>query len=291
MAEVLYREMREDELQDAVELFLVTVEDLYRRHSINLPAPPRPMVEKFYAHIYRTGIFQVAEVDGRLGAICHAVVRDSQWFLSGFWTLPSLQGRKIGRPLLERVWREGEQAGAKIFFTWSSVDTQAMATYLKMGMLPGYQILNFAGAYRNPFDVPGDYQSEPLEIQNALAIDGQVRGTRREIDHRFSLEEFKAEGRQVVRDGRAVGYYYFSSGNIGSAAWLDEKDADAVLASACRDAATGAEQIRLIALGINHAAIRFALRARLRLISYSHLLTTEPFGQMENYLPSGPSLF
>jgi GNAT superfamily N-acetyltransferase len=291
LTEALYREMREGELPEAVELFLVTVTDMYERHSIHLPAPPRPLVEKFYAHIYRTGIFQVAEVDGRLGAISHAIVRDSQWFLSGFWTLPSLQGKRIGRPLLERVWQEGARAGAKTFFTWSSVDVQAMATYMKMGMLPGYQILNFAGAHQNLVDISGGYESEPLEIQNAMEIDAQVRGARRENDHRFSLEEFKAEGRQVVRNGRAVGYYYFSNGNIGSAAWLDVKDADAVLAWACRDAASQAEQIRFIALGVNHTAIRFALSARLKLISYSHLLTTRPFGQMENYLPSGPSLF
>ena len=94
-----------------------------------------------------------------------------------------------------------------------------------------------------------------------------------------------------MREGRAIGYYYFSNGIIGSAAWLDAGDADAVLAAACHDAASQAEQIRFIALGANHAAIRFALRARLRLISYSHLLTTGPFGQMEKYLPSGPSLF
>jgi GNAT superfamily N-acetyltransferase len=288
---VVYRDLRESEMPEAVELFLTTVADMYKRHNINTPLPPRPLVEKFYDHIRRTGIFQIAEVDRRIGAICHAIVRDSQWFLSGFWTLPSWQGRAIGRPLLQRVWDAGAQAGARIFFTWSSVDMQAMATYLKMGMLPGYQILIFAGTYQNPDDVPEGYETEPLDISTAMEIDEQVRGTRREIDHRFSMEEFKAEGRQVMRGGRAVGYYYFTTGNVGSAAWLDPQDAEGVLASACCDASSQAEQIRLVALGINHAAIRFALHVGIRLASYSHLLTTGPFGQMEKYLPSGPSLF
>jgi GNAT superfamily N-acetyltransferase len=278
-------------MPEAVELFLTTVEDMYKRHNINSPMPPRLMIEKFYEHIYRTGIFQVAEVEGRIGAICHAIVRDSQWFLSGFWALPSLQGRKIGRTLLERVWQRGARAGAEIFFTWSSVDIQALAAYMKMGMLPGYQILTFAGEYQNQSDVPSGYESQPLEISNAMEIDEQVRGTRREIDHRFSLEEFKAEGRQVMRDGRAIGYYYFTGSQIGSAAWLDAKDAEGVLVYACRDASSQAAQIRFVALGVNHAAIRFALRVGLRLAAYSHLLTTAPFGQMEKYLPSGPSLF
>jgi len=278
-------------MPEAVELFLLTVADLYERHHITTPLPPRPLVEKFYEHIRRTGIFQVAEVDGRIGTICHAVVRDSQWFLSGFWTLPSLQGRAIGRPLLERVRDEGERAGAETFFTWSSVDVQAMATYMKMGMLPGYQILTFAGEYRNRLEVPKDYETEPLELRTATDIDEQIRGTGRDIDHRFSLSEFKAEGRQLTRRGRAVGYYYYVNGHIGSAAWLDAGDAEALLAAACRDASSQAEQIRLVALGVNHATIRFSLRAGLRLVAYSHLLTTAPFGQMEKYLPSGPSLF
>ncbi|HKC65608.1 MAG TPA: hypothetical protein VKB86_18345, partial [Pyrinomonadaceae bacterium] len=88
-----------------------------------------------------------------------------------------------------------------------------------------------------------------------------------------------------------VGYYYFSNGNVGSAAWLESEDAEALLESACREASNQAEQIRLMIPGVNHSAIGFALRAGLKLVSYSHLLTTEPFGQMEKYLPSGPSLF
>ncbi len=95
----------------------------------------------------------------------------------------------------------------------------------------------------------------------------------------------------MVRDGRAVGYYYFSNGTIGSAAWLEDDDAEALLESACREASEQAEQVRLMIPGVNHSAIRFALRSGLKLVSYSHLLTTAPFGQMEKYLPSGPSLF
>ena len=94
-----------------------------------------------------------------------------------------------------------------------------------------------------------------------------------------------------MREERAIGYYYFSNGNVGSAAWLEEEDAEALLESACREASKQAEQVRLMIPGPNHAAIRFALRAGLKLVSYSHLLMTGPFGQMEKYLPSGPSLF
>lgn len=103
---VTYRPVREDEMPEAVELFMTTVADLYERMNLSAPLPPRAYVEVNYEHIRRTGIFEVAEVGGRLAAVCHAVVRGPTWFLSGFWTLRALQGQKIGRPLLERVMAE-----------------------------------------------------------------------------------------------------------------------------------------------------------------------------------------
>lgn len=199
-------------MPEAVELFLTTVADLYKRHNLHSPLPPREYVEKAYDHIQRTGIFHVAEVEGKLGAICHAIVRDSLWFLSGFWTLPGLQGQKIGGLLLRRVWDEGARAGAKIFFTWSSTDLPAMATYMKMGLLPGYQTLTFAGSLRNLPETRAGYETQPLDSRAALEIDEQIRETRRETDHQFWLSEMKSEARQVVRDGRVVGYYYLIEG-------------------------------------------------------------------------------
>ncbi|HYG79100.1 MAG TPA: GNAT family N-acetyltransferase [Pyrinomonadaceae bacterium] len=289
--EVIYRPVREEELPATVELFLTTVADLYERMNTAAPLPPRGYVELNYEHIRRTGIFQVAEVDGRLAAICHAVVRDRLWFLSGFWTLPGWQGRKIGRPLLERVIDEGARLGATTFFTWSSTDLQAMATYMKTGMLPGYQTLTFAGAPRELAGERAGYETGPLDRGAALAIDERIRETRRETDHEFWQSVLKAEARQVVRAGSVVGYYYANNGTVGPAAWLDAEDADAVLESAARAASAQAEAVRLMIPGPNHAAIKFALRSGLKLSAYAHLLTTAPFGQMDKYLASGPSLF
>ncbi|MDT5062371.1 MAG: hypothetical protein QOH63_2830 [Acidobacteriota bacterium] len=288
---VEYRPVREAELPETVDLFLTTVADLRERQNLSWPLPPREGVEKVYSYIRRTGIFQVALVDGKLAAICHAVVRDHLWFLSGFWTHPTLQEQKIGSPLLRSVWNEGAQAGASLFFTWSSTDLQAMAAYMKFGMLPGYPTLTFAGTAHNLPLRNELYETNALDVSTAALIDEQVRETRREIDHHFWLSEMKSQGRQVSRDGRIVGYYYFNNGTIGPAAWLEAEDAEALMESACREASQQTEQIRLMLPGPNHAAIRFALKAGLKLAAYSHLLTTAPFGQMEKYLTSGPSLF
>ena len=292
MTAVVYRPAREAEIPETVEVFLNAVADMYARNGIKLPLPDRQHTETGYRHILRTGIFHVAEVDGQIGAICHAVVRDHLWFLSGFWTLPQLQQQKMGGALLKRVLAEGGRAGASIFFTWSSPDLTAMAVYMKNEMLPGYQILTFIGRADDlPLERAG-YEAEPLTMPTAMQLDEQVRATRREIDHRFWLFEAGQQGRQVLRDGRLVGYYYFSGhGTIGPAAWLNPQDAEALMQMACREAMGQAEQVRMMIPGINHTAIRFALRTGLRLTVYSHLLTTSPFGRMEQYLSSGPLLF
>ncbi len=174
--EVIYRPVREAEMPEAATLFLVTVADLRERLNLTTPLPPREYIELAYEHIRRTGIFQVAELDGQLAAICHAVVRDSIWFLSGFWTLPGFQGQKIGRPLLERVMDEGARAGATTFFTWSSTDLQAMATYMKTGMLPGYQALTFTGV---PGVLPGERAGyETVLLDRVEAWDAPRNGPR-----------------------------------------------------------------------------------------------------------------
>jgi GNAT superfamily N-acetyltransferase len=286
-----YRPVLEMEIGETAEIFLIACADMYARHGINAATPEHAVVELGYRHVFRTGIFHVAEVEGRIAAICHAIVRERLWFLSGFWMLPEFQRQRIGGALLKQVKDAGARAGADTFFTWSSVDQTAMAGYMKQGMLPGYQILTFAGGVRD-LPSPGDeYEVEPLLLSNATALDKGVRAAAREVDHDYWLTEAGHEGRQLVRDGRPVGYYYFHHGVVGPAAWNDAADAEALLAAACREAASHSEQLKLMIPGINHTAIRFALRAGLRLSAYSHLLTTAPFGRMEQYLASGPLLF
>jgi ribosomal protein S18 acetylase RimI-like enzyme len=294
MSNIIYRAAREEEIPAALDLFLASVEHLYRRHNLEMPLPPRPAVEAAYRHIFKTGIFRVAERDGALVAIGHAIVRDALWFLSGFWARPECAARGVGGRLLREVWREGERAGARKFFVWSSMDQTAIASYLKIGMLPGYQVFTFSGRPFFPQDVPGalaGYTVEPLSLEVACGIDREVREARRAEDHRFWLSEVKLEGRQVRRGGRLVGYYYFKGEAFGPAAWTETEAAEALLRLGCLEAGAQSETVSLRVPGINHDAIRFALKHGLRLGATAHLFTSAPFGRMEHYLPSGPSLF
>jgi GNAT superfamily N-acetyltransferase len=283
------RAAREEDVEPALDLYLGTLRDLIARNGGDPGQVSRDEWQHGYPHVFRTGIFRIAEEDGELVSICHAIVRGRLWFLSGFWTRPDRQKSGIGGRLLREVWDEGRASGASTFFTWSSIDLTAMASYLRRGMFPGYQILTFAGGPARAASDVADVA--PLTLEIAAALDRDVIGTAREIDHGFWSSEPGRVGRAVMRAGRAVGYYYVRSGAIGPAAWTSSADADAVLRAAFSDALEQSATVRLRALGANHDAIRFALASGLRLVAYSHLLTTASFGHLERYAPSGPTLF
>ena len=283
------RAAREEDVEPALDLFVGTLRNMLERNGIDPGELARDEWRHGYPHVFRSGIFRVAEEDGELVAICHAIVRGPLWFLSGFWARPDRQKTGIGGRLLREVWDEGRSRGASTFFTWSSIDLTAMASYLRRGMLPGYQILNFVGEASGPIPVASDV--EPLTPLIAAAIDRDVIGTAREVDHGFWSSEPGRIGRAVMRGGKPVGYYYVRSGAIGPAAWTPTGDADVVLHAALADAHAQSPIVRLRALGASHDTIRFALGSGLRLVGYSHLLTTASFGHLERYAPSGPTLF
>jgi GNAT superfamily N-acetyltransferase len=284
------RPLAADEVGAAADIFVAGVTDLARRFGLAQPTFTRDTMVPVYAHLRRTGIFEVAETDGRIVSICAATVRQDVWFLSMFWTLPEHQKRGIGRPLLDRVWERGLEAGATKQFVWASVDPAALAAYMRKGMLPGCPVFWFAGAPEGPVEPPDGYTLAAWEPAHADALDARVRGAAHPIDHAFWADAGAAR-RDVLREGERVGYFYARAGIVGPAAWKGDAHADAVLSFALAEAIRQQPEVRIAAPGVNHATIRFALAHRLRLATAAHLLFTEPIGALERYVPSGPALF
>ena len=286
-----YRRLRHEEVPLAADVFLVSVAALAKRHGLPAPASyTRALVVPAYEHLLATGIFEVAELDGEIVGIAAAAVRDDFWFLAMFFVLPEHMAKGIGRPLLERVQRLGDPQGATIRCVWSSLDFAAVASYLKLGMMPGGPIFTFAGPLQKPPVVPPNARLSELEPGHANAIDRVVRGAARELDHAF----WRARGMtayQLEIEQRVAGYFYVKDGVIGPAAWLEPAHGDALLSHALQRASAQASEVKLVALGSNQTAIRHASEAGLRLVSASHFLASSAFGKLDCYLPSGPVLF
>lgn len=287
----IFRRLRREEVPIAADVFLVSLAELARANGLPVPASyTRESVIVAYEHLFDTGIFEVAELDGKIVGIAAATVRDAIWFLAMFWVLPEYKLRGIGRPLLERAQRLGEAQGATVRCVWSSIDFAAIASYLKLGMLPGGPIFTFAGPLRTAPPAHGDARVTELDPRQACAIDRAVRGVAREQDHAFFRARGMASSQLQIAE-RVVGYFYAKDGVIGPAAWSAPEYADALLAHALQRASAQAAEVKLIALGVNQSAIRCATAAGLRLVSASHFLTSAAFGKLDCYLPSGPALF
>jgi GNAT superfamily N-acetyltransferase len=287
---VRYRAATAGDIEPALDLYAASLADMLRRNGITPPQSDRQELLAPYRHVHATGIFRVAEEDGELVAIAHAIVRGTTWFLSGYWARPFRQRAGVGGPLLREVMDEGRARGAEHFFTWSSIDLTAMAVYMRRGMLPGTQILAFVGEPAEPPSVE-DLETAPLTVEIARELDRDVLLVERDVDQRFWSTEPGRSSRAVRRDGRAIGYYSVARGTIGPAAWSVPEYAQRVLSLAMRDARAQSGEVRLRAIGSDHEAIRFALGSGLRLVGYSHLLTTRAFGHLDRYIPSGPTLF
>jgi hypothetical protein len=287
---VRYRAATADDIEPALDLYAVSLADMLRRNGITPPPSDHQELLAPYRHVHATGIFRVAEEDGQLVALAHAIVRGTTWFLSGYWARPGRQRTGVGGPLLREVMAEGRARGADLFFTWSSIDLTAMAGYMRVGMLPGTQILAFVG---EPAQLPSaeDLETAPLTVEIARELDRDVLSIERDVDQRFWSTEPGRTSRAVRRDGRAIGYYSVARGTIGPAAWSAPEYAQRVLSLATREARAQSPEVRLRAIGSDHEAIRFALGSGLRLVGYSHLLTTRAFGHFDRYVPSGPTLF
>ena len=231
----------------------------------------------------------MAAQDGRLVSLACAILRDDEWFLSGFWTSSHLRQQGIGGPLLRQVWDEGVRRGARRQFVWASIDPTAIATYMKFGMLPGSQLFAFSGSPRA--DPSAGFDTALLTPEAAAAVDRTIRGVARAVDHEWWAQKAGVVGRSVTKRGQLAGYYYLDKGQIGPAAWLAPEDGAALLRHAMHEASGRADEVKIVVPGMNRVGLEAVLASGLRLVRTSHLLWTEPFGKMEQYIPSGPLLF
>jgi GNAT superfamily N-acetyltransferase len=284
------RPLRDEEVEAAADLFLASAGDMARRHGIHMPSASRQWVVAAYAHIARTGIFRVAEVDGRVVALACAIVRDRWWFLAGFWVEPGMQGRGLGGPLLDQVLCEGERAGANVFFTWSSVDPNAMATYMRRGMLPGWPILIFVGDPSTRLPPSSDCRLVALDAALPPRFAQAAGHPARDIDHAY-WRQTASSACAVLRGDEPVGFFYARAGLAGPVAWSDDAHAPAVIDEALAAALNLGGPVRVNVPGVAPTAIRHVLSRGLRVASHGHFLATESPGEMTRYLPSGGFLF
>jgi GNAT superfamily N-acetyltransferase len=198
-------------------IFRTAIDDLVRRHGQGgWPFDPHDDAEwarwrPLFEHLGATAdLGWGAESDGRLVGYARSIRRDDDRELTEFFVLPEAQGQGIGTRLLERAF----PADADHRSIFASTDDAALSRYLRLGFVPSATVHLFQGPpAADPAPLPADVLVRPLSELSAdtrmdplAAIDAQVLGFRRDVDHEWLGDQ--RTGWLLERGGAPVGYAY-----------------------------------------------------------------------------------
>jgi ribosomal protein S18 acetylase RimI-like enzyme len=297
---------------------LAEEEDLYLVHkalvdSLNQFAEQRalPLVELDYEeslplwrHFLGAGGkgFLVAEVKKNIAGFCCYIVRDGLWFLSYLAVAPGFQGSGIGRELFERALSEAQgNDSAKVIAAYANASNwPSISLYTRSGLYPRKPVLKLEGnitnlceATREVPPLPGDVASLNEETIALIDdIDLEIRGFKRDIDHRYWLGARSMRCYLFRRNGQATGYAYISDdGTIGPLAALNTDDVAGMLCF-CLDrlSSDGVDSFFVHVPGDNASALSLLYDRGFKIHELSLILSSVPFGNWENYIISRPAL-
>jgi GNAT superfamily N-acetyltransferase len=242
-------------------------------------------------HALRTdpgGCWVAEGPDGVVG-VALAIVREGLWGLSLLAVRGALQGRGVGRRLLDAALGYGEGARGAIIL--SSEDPRAMRRYARAGFalrpcvtaagVVHHDRLRDAGGALGARAV-----AEPATRAEALALAAPASRFVRGAAHGEDLGMLLDHGSRMLALGER-GFVVHRDGSPRMLAARDEEAAAALLAAALRAAPRGATvEVAPIAAG-HDWAIDVALRANLALSPSGPVFTRGEVGPLAPYLPSG----
>jgi GNAT superfamily N-acetyltransferase len=306
------RPARVGDLADCASIWRLAIND----YIVRLGQPEMPLevgpVARLHAHLQATDPdrFIVAERPGdepEIVAFGAAIVRERLWYLSMLFVLPGQQGSGLGRELLGRLMPT--DPGMVRAVAADSAQPISTALYAKLGMVPRMPLLNLVGLPRRPeafgelpsgvvplaFDEiaagPPGGQGHRLLTEAVDALDRELFGVAKPVDHRFLRTESRRGWLYRGPDGTPVGYGYAGeAGRVGPVAVRDEALLGPVLGH-LTSVVVPRGAFALWAAGAADRAVVSALAAGFRLESFPVLLCwDEPFADLSRYLPGSPGL-
>lgn len=319
--DLVLRPVRPDEeLEACADIWRRSIDDYVTRLSQPpLPDEVGPLL-RLYRHLAATDPdrFVVALEGERIVGFAAALEREHLWFLSMCFVLPEMQGRGVGRRLLERVGPgpEDGQAVRRVRATATdSAQPISNALYASLGIVPRVPLLNLVGP-KPPDDAFGALPSgiRPVAFDALAAghpsgagagggeghrrlagfvdaLDRATLGVAHPMDHRYLRQEGRRGWLYHGPDGEPVGYAYASEvGRVGPVAVLDAHLLLPVLGHAMAQV-TPRGAFALWLPGTAGEAVAAALRAGFRLEPWPVLLCwDQPFADLGRYLPISPGL-
>ena len=249
----------------------------------------RPLFE----HLAQTAEqFWLAEDEGHVIGYARSTLRDGLRELTEFFVLPGHQSAGVGRELLARAF---PAEGAARRCIAASIDSRAVARYLKAGVYPLFPVYYFERQPEEDVSLASDLLAEPItDSEASLALLGELEaaivGHRRDVDHRFLLGD--RQGYFYRRGEQVVGYGYVGH-RSGPFALLDSGLFPAVLAHAEHEVArSGETEFGLEVPLVNRVAVAYLLERGFKMDSFFEFFMADaPFGLFENYVFTSPPFF
>jgi GNAT superfamily N-acetyltransferase len=295
---LLFRPALAEELQQAQELIVRSINDLTERHGFGSMASVRPAAfQTFSLNDDPRGLW-TAEDDGEIVGSAFSWVCDDLWFLAELFITPRMQGSGIGSELLRRTFWHADQAEAKtralITFSFNTV---SLGLYIRHGMLPRLPIYVFtvdrdrivSQRHRAPMKYR-KAETSSSDLRTLAAIDLSALGVSREKHHKYLLDDATMRGFLLYEGDDCIGYTYVAStGHIGPLGLRNRDDMEDAFSTSLDIAAEGqSDQISAFLPGSNEAALRVAAEHRMRIIFPMVLVSSREFGDWSRYLPRNP---
>lgn len=296
--------IREGRLEDSFlcfQIFISSVEDLSRRIGASSDAGDgdEEKVQELWQH--RRGLFEhlaensdnfwIAEVEGGAVGYARSILRDGVRELTEFFVLPGEQSAGVGRELLAKALPEEAN---KNRFLIATLDTRAQMRYMKAGFLARFPVCHFSTTPQIR-EFESDIQFESLSelpevLENLAAIDRDILGYERNIEHRWLMKDRK--GFLYRRNGKFLGYGYVGF-HAGPFALLDNTAFPDVLAHAESESATaGYPYFGMEIPMMNQHGVNCFVERGYKLDSfYEFFMAEQAFGKFEQYIFTSPPFF
>ncbi len=297
--DITYRRAVASDLDGAVRLVQLAINDLRVRNGLSPTMPLRPAAFQNFCLSQDNSELWVAHTGNELLGFAFSWMIGDFWYLAQLFIRPDAQSKGVGGILMRKAnLQEGHariRNRALITFAYNTAST---GLYVRSGLYPRvplYRMLASASHLRQ-LAITSDFRVAPMAALPSREewlgrIDEAALGFRRSAHHEFLLASGSNRAVTIARAGTPVGYAYVSpDGRIGPLAMVPNVDPGDVVRAAIACALEGQlENVSMIVPGPASGVMDVLAQLGFRIDDALVLLSSQPFGMWTNYLPANPA--
>lgn len=297
-SQIVYRPTRTHDLVPAAKMILQSINALRNHTGKTVIKRPVRQAPPLAVHLYKTnpGLSFCAWRGNHVVGFVLAVLRGKQWYLADLFVHPKFQDQKVGKQLMERVWRSAP--GMTHALATFGYNMQAVGLYSSYG-LAVLEPMALMAAKSDQLNRPESTgltvasRNSRDDIDWIHALESRIRGYAHPTEWEYWLHKpnFKLS---VYRDGsRRVGYCLCSNdGILGPAGGISNENLRRVVTETL--ASTNLEDkqlLRTFCPTTNVSLYRLLLDCGFRLRELTVFMSDTRYGDFQKYLPADLSVF